>query len=210
MLLAFPASPFYENAYLIACEQTGAALVVDPGDGTARLIEAARAAGANVTAILLTHAHLDHISGVDLARQAFGVPVWLHPADQFLYDAVVEQGRMFGIEMHRQAPPDGWLSPTSRFVAGSLSVAVREAPGHSPGSVVFEVVDEKGAVTLVAGDTLFAGSIGRTDLPGGDHATLLDSIDRVILAHGDEVAVYPGHGDPTTVGRERRGNPYLR
>lgn len=210
VIRAYPAAPFYENAYLIACEKTGAALVVDPGDGTPRLIESARAAGVDVTAILLTHAHLDHISGVDLARQAFGVPVYLHPADQFLYDGIVEQGRIFDIDVRRQSPPDAALSPASQFVAGNLSVGVREVPGHSPGSVAFEVKDASGAVTLVVGDTLFAGSIGRTDLPGGDLATLLDAITRVLLVYPDDVLVYPGHGDPTTVGRERRSNPYLR
>ena len=209
VLLAFPEPPFYENAYLIACEETGTALVVDPGDGTSRLIESARTAGLDVKAILLTHAHLDHISGVDLAREAFGVSVFLHPADQFLYDAVVEQGRLFGLDVRRQTTVPVALSPSSHFAAGTLTVTVKEVPGHSPGSVALDVRDATGAVTLIVGDTLFAGSIGRTDLPGGAHATLLDSIARELMSYPDDVMVYSGHGEPTTIGRERRGNPYL-
>jgi len=208
-LRAFPAPPFDENAYLLSCDDTREAVVIDPGDGTSALIRDAKAAGVSVKAILLTHAHIDHITGVALAKAAFEVPVYLHPADQFLYDAVVEQGRMFGIPVSPQPPIDEQLASGMTFQVGQLTIRVHETPGHSPGHVVFEV-QQPGAIDLIVGDTLFAGSIGRTDLPGGDYATLIDSITRVLLAFPDGVPVHPGHYGLTTIGTERYENPFLR
>lgn len=209
-LRAFPAPPFDENAYLLSCDDTREAVVIDPGDGTSALIRDAKAAGVSVKAILLTHAHIDHITGVGLAKAAFEVPVYLHPADQFLYDAVVEQGRMFGIPVSPQPPIDQQLASGMTFQVGQLTLRVHETPGHSPGHVVFEVHQPGGAIDLIVGDTLFAGSIGRTDLPGGDYATLIDSITRVLLAFPDDVPAHPGHYGATTIGKERYENPFLR
>src|SRR5262245_4774608 len=209
-LRAFPAPPFDENAYLLSCDDTRQAVVIDPGDGTSGLIRDAKAAGIEVTAILLTHAHIDHISGVALAKASFDVPIYLHPADQFLYDAVVEQGRYFGIPVSPQPPVDRALAAGMELHVGSLTLRVHETPGHAPGHVVFEIREANGSIHLIVGDTLFAGSIGRTDLPGGDYATLLDSITRVLLAFGDEVPVHPGHYEATTIGRERYENPFLK
>jgi hydroxyacylglutathione hydrolase len=211
LLEAFAAPPFDENAFLLACRDTKQAVVIDPGDGVEALIARARAEGVTVEAILLTHAHLDHISGVQAARDAFGaVPIWLHPADRFLYDAVVQQGLMFGFAVNPQPAPDAELSAGHELQVGRLRLRVHETPGHSPGGVVFEVADSAGRTHLIAGDTLFAGSIGRTDLPGGDHATLIHSIRSVLFAFDDEVAVYPGHYAATTIGEERRSNPFVR
>jgi glyoxylase-like metal-dependent hydrolase (beta-lactamase superfamily II) len=209
-LRAFPAAPFDENAYLLSCDDTREAVVIDPGDGTSALIRDAKAAGVSVKAILLTHAHIDHITGVALAKAAFEVPVYLHPADQFLYDAVVEQGRMFGIPVSPQPPIDQQLASAMTFQVGQLTLRVHETPGHSPGHVVFEVQQPGEAIDLIVGDTLFAGSIGRTDLPGGDYATLIDSITRVLLAFPDDVPAHPGHYGATTIGKERYENPFLR
>jgi len=209
-LRAFPAPPFDENAYLLSCDDTQEAVVIDPGDGTSALIRDAKAAGLSVKAILLTHAHIDHITGVGLAKATFEVPVYLHPADQFLYDAVVEQGRMFGIPVSPQPPIDQPFTSGMTFRVGRLTLRVHETPGHSPGHVVFEVQHPDGAIDLIVGDTLFAGSIGRTDLPGGDYATLIDSIERVLLSFADDVPVHPGHYGATTIGKERSGNPFLR
>lgn len=209
-LRAFPAPPFDENAYLLSCDETAEAVVIDPGDGTAALIRDARAAGVVVKAILLTHAHIDHITGVALAKATFEVPVYLHPADQFLYDAVVEQGRYFGIPVSPQPPIDLALAGGMEIDVGRLKLRVHETPGHAPGHVVFEVRQPGGTIDLIVGDTLFAGSIGRTDLPGGDYARLIDSIKRVLLAFGDEVPVHPGHYAATTIGNERYENPFLR
>jgi glyoxylase-like metal-dependent hydrolase (beta-lactamase superfamily II) len=208
-LEAFSGPPFDENTYLLA-DDDGEAAVVDPGDGAAALLDRARALGLRVGCILLTHAHLDHISNVDLVKRVFDVPIYLHAADQPLYDAIVEQGCYFGISMRPQPRVDHRLVDGTTLDVGALSVRVHETPGHSPGGVVFEVRDPEGRATLLSGDTLFAGSIGRTDLPGGDYATLIDSIQRVLLTFPDDVAVNPGHYGATTIGAERRGNPFLK
>jgi glyoxylase-like metal-dependent hydrolase (beta-lactamase superfamily II) len=207
-LEAFTGPPFDENAYLIA-DDSGEAAIVDPGDGAPALLARARALNLRVGHILLTHAHLDHISNVVLVKRAFDVPISLHPADQPLYDAIVEQGRYFGMHMRPQPPVDHPLADGMTLAIGNLSVRVRETPGHSPGGVVFEIGEPSGRVSLISGDTLFAGSIGRTDLPGGDYRTLIDSIQRVLLAFPDDVPVHPGHYGSTTIGAERRGNPFL-
>jgi hydroxyacylglutathione hydrolase len=211
LLVSFPAPPFDENTFLLACRQTGQAVAIDPGEGTRALIERVRGERLNVSAIFLTHAHLDHISGVRDLREAFGaLPIHLHPADRFLYDAVAEQGRMFGIRVEPQPAPDRDLSAGQEIEIGSLRLRVHETPGHSPGGVVFEVTTHDGGTHLISGDTLFAGSIGRTDLPGGDYATLIQSIRTVLFRFDDGVPVYPGHYEVTTIGRERLGNPFLQ
>jgi len=208
-LEAFTGPPFDENAYLVA-DDDGEAAIVDPGAGAGALLDRARALGLRVGRILLTHAHLDHISNVDLVKRMFDAPIYLHAADQPLYDAIVEQGRYFGIPMRPQPPVAHRLVDGTTLDVGALSVRVHETPGHSPGGVVFEVRDPAERVMLLSGDTLFAGSIGRTDLPGGHHPTLIDSIRRVLLAFPDAVAVHPGHYGATTIGAERRGNPFLK
>jgi glyoxylase-like metal-dependent hydrolase (beta-lactamase superfamily II) len=211
LLVSFPAPPFDENTFLLACRQTGQAVAIDPGEGTRALIDRVRSERLNVSAILLTHAHIDHISGIRDLRAALGtLPIHLHPADQFLYDAVVEQGRMFGLRVEPQPAPDQDLSARQEIEVGRLRLRVHETPGHSPGGVVFEVTDQLGQTHLIAGDTLFAGSIGRTDLPGGHYATLIRSIRTVLFKFEDDVPVYPGHYGSTTIGKERRTNPFLQ
>lgn len=165
--------------------------------------------------ILLTHAHLDHVSGVAAAKQAFQVPVHLHEADQFLYERVAEQGKMFGFSVPPQPAVDVYYDLTPiRF--GDYRVGVHHTPGHSPGGVTLHVepvgTAAAGAQTgahLFVGDALFAGSIGRTDLPGGDYGTLMRSITEVIFPLGLNAVVHPGHGPDTTVERERSTNPFV-
>jgi hydroxyacylglutathione hydrolase len=211
LLEAFPAPPFDENTFLLACRATRHAVAIDPGEGADALVSRVRAERLNLSAIVLTHAHLDHISGVRVVRDAFGtIPIHLHPADRFLYDFIVEQGRMFGLRVEPQPAPDRDLSSGQEFEVGRVRVRVHETPGHSPGGVVFEVTAPDGGTHLIAGDTLFAGSIGRTDLPGGDHATLIRSIRTVLFTFDDSVPVYPGHYGTTTIGQERRTNPFLQ
>lgn len=207
-LEVFTGPPFDENAYLLA-DDRGEAAIVDPGEGAPALVARARALGLHVGRILLTHAHLDHISHVDVVRRSFDVPIALHPADRPLYDAIVEQGRYFGLPMRPQPPVDEWLAGGMMLDVGALSVRVHETPGHSPGGVVFEVRDPEGGIAILSGDTLFAGSIGRTDLPGGDYPALIESIRRVLLPFPDAAKVHPGHYGVTTIGAERRGNPFL-
>ena len=202
-------APFFKNGYLIGCETTKDAVLVDPGDEVDQLLDAARRQALLVRYILLTHAHLDHITGVGKAKAALNVPVGLHQADNFLYEGLVEQGRAFGIPVAPQPPVDFFYTPHMEIAFGRYSVKVEHTPGHCPGGVCLTVSDPASGPSLFVGDTLFAGSIGRTDLPGGDMATLLKSIRDVLFAYPDDTVVYSGHGEPTTIGRERMSNPFL-
>jgi len=203
--------PFFKNGYVVGCEETREAVVIDPGDEVDQLLEAVKAHGLQVRYILLTHAHLDHITGVGRAKAALGVPVGLHQADNFLYEGVVQQGRAFGFEVEAQPAVDFFYEPDATMTFGRYKAHVRHTPGHCPGGVCLAVAREGSIETaLFVGDTLFAGSIGRTDLPGGDMTTLLRSIQDVLFTYPDDSVVYSGHGEPTTIGRERRTNPFLR
>jgi glyoxylase-like metal-dependent hydrolase (beta-lactamase superfamily II) len=205
------APPFYKNGFLLGCEETREAVVLDPGDEVEDVVLAVAASQLKVKHILLTHAHLDHVTGVRRARDAFGAPVYMHQADLPLYERVVQQGVMFGLRVEPQPPVDRYFTPGEVIRFGRYAVRVHHTPGHSPGGVCLQVGHERGeGKDLFVGDTLFAGSIGRTDLPGADHTTLLASIRDVLFAFPDDATVYPGHGEPTTIGRERRTNPFLR
>ena len=201
--------PFFKNGFVVGCEETREAIIIDPGDEVDLLLESARHQDLSIRYILLTHAHLDHITGVARAKTALGVPVGLHQADEFLYDAVVQQGLMFGLRVDPQPKVDFFYDERP-LGFGKYDVRVLHTPGHCPGGVCLAVGREgEAARTLFVGDTLFAGSIGRTDLPGGDMTTLLNSIRSVLFNFPDETVVYSGHGAPTTVGREKRTNPFL-
>ena len=204
------APPFHKNGYVAGCEKTREGVVIDPGDEVDALLEAVSAHRLNIRYILLTHAHLDHITGVKRAKDALGVPVGLHQADNFLYEAVVQQGRAFGFPVEAQPPVDFFYEPEGTLAFGNYVVRIRHTPGHCPGGVCLTIERADGAErSLFVGDTLFAGSIGRTDLPGGDTEVLLRSINEVLFAYPDETPVYSGHGAPTTIGREKRTNPFL-
>ena len=202
--------PFYKNGYVVACEVTGQAVLIDPGDEVEDLLKVIRATGSDVRYILLTHAHLDHITGVARAKQELNVPIWLHRADLFLYEGIVEQARMFGMDAMPQPPVDAFYEDGVPLTFGEYRVDPLPTPGHCPGGVCLAIgrAAERGR-ELFVGDTLFAGSIGRTDLPGGDHRRLLQSIRDVLLAFPDDTIVHPGHGPDTTIGRERHTNPFL-
>ena len=203
--------PFFKNGYVVGCEETRDAVVIDPGDEVDQLLEAVKTHGLQVRYILLTHAHLDHITGVGRAKAALGVPVGLHQADNFLYEGVVQQGRAVGFEVEAQPAVDFFYEPDATMTFGRYKAHVRHTPGHCPGGVCLAVAREGSIETaLFVGDTLFAGSIGRTDLPGGDMTTLLRSIQDVLFTYPDDSVVYSGHGERTTIGEERRTNPFLR
>jgi len=202
--------PFYKNGFVIGCEETREGVIIDPGDEADELLAAAARRQLAITSVLLTHAHLDHVTGVARVKHALGVPVWLHEADNVLYETVVEQGRMFGIAVEPQPPVDCFYQGEGPLRFGRYLVRVLHTPGHCPGGVCLAVSragDQKSL--LFVGDTLFAGSIGRTDLPGGDPDTLLRSIRDVLFSFPDDTIVWSGHGGETTIGREKRTNPFV-
>jgi hydroxyacylglutathione hydrolase len=204
------AQPFFKNGFVVGCEETHDAILIDPGDEVDQLIAAVATHGLRIRYILLTHAHVDHITGVAAARQAFGAPVGLHRDDNFLYEAVVQQGQMFGLRVEAQPSVDFFYDGPGPYRFGTLGAWVHHTPGHCPGGVCLSVGREGDTARhLFVGDTLFAGSIGRTDLPGGDHDTLLRSIREVLFRFPDDTPVYPGHGAPTTIGAEKKTNPFL-
>ena len=210
------AEPFYKNGFVIGCEETREGVLIDPGDEVDMLLAAAIRQRLSIVAILLTHAHLDHVTGVGRAKKALGVPVWLHRDDNFLYEGVVRQGQMFGIAVDPQPPIDRFYEGEGPLRFGRYEIRVLHTPGHCPGGVCLAVTkktteanDPNERTTLFVGDTLFAGSIGRTDLPGGDMSTLLRSIREVLFAFPDDTVVWSGHGPATTIGHERRTNPFL-
>ncbi len=210
MILAVRAvPPIYKNAFVVGCERTREAIVIDPGDEVDEVLAAVRDMEVQVSHILLTHAHVDHISGVGRAKDVLDVPVYLHKDDLFLYERAVEQGEMFGFTIEKQPPIDVFYDMAPVYF-GDYEVRVYHTPGHCPGGVCLQIGKKGDPDTqLFVGDTLFAGSIGRTDLPGGDYDVLMRSITEVIFPLGDDRIVHPGHGPDTTVARERQTNPFV-
>jgi hydroxyacylglutathione hydrolase len=203
-------APFFKNGYVVACERTREAILIDPGDEVDELLSFVDRETLHVRSILLTHAHVDHVSGVAAAKRVLGVPVHLHRDDLFLYDQAVSHGRMFGLTVEPPPPVDVFYEGQGPYSFGDYDIFVHHTPGHCPGGVCLQVGrrGEPGK-DLFVGDTLFAGSIGRTDLPGGNYETLLRSITDVLYSFGDDARVYSGHGPSTTIGQERRSNPFL-
>lgn len=203
----FTGPGFGENAYLVECEESGSCVAIDPGSGAGALCRTVESEGLDLEAIFLTHAHLDHIEGVSTVRDHHpDVPIWLHPDDLPLYRGAPRQAAMFGMSADPQPDPTHEIVPGEALSFGGCAFEVRFTPGHAPGHVVFVSADE--GMALV-GDVVFQGSIGRTDLPGGDMQTLMRSIRAEILTLPDDMVLYPGHGPATTVGTERISNPFL-
>src|SRR5215213_2050025 len=202
--------PFFKNGFVVGCEITREAVLIDPGDEVPALLSFAQREKLAIKSILLTHAHVDHVTGVAAAKRTLGVPVYLHRDDLFLYERAVESGAMFGLRVEPQPPIDVFYGPRDVITFGDYEVRPHHTPGHCPGGVCLQI-GHKGheGKELFVGDTLFAGSIGRTDLPGGDYDVLMASIRDVLLPFGDDAVVHPGHGPDTTIGRERRSNPFL-
>lgn len=204
-VIAIENGQFAQNCYLLVEPGSTDAALVDPGEEPELFLARADEEGLTIRAIWLTHAHLDHISGVAAIREATGAPIYLHPDDHALYQNLPNQGRWFGLALDPPPPVDHWLEHGGTVTLGRATWTVRHAPGHSAGSVLFV---RPGLV--IGGDVLFQGSIGRTDLPSGDHDQLIQSIRRELLTLPDDTTVWPGHGPPTTVGVERRTNPFLQ
>lgn len=203
---SYTVGPIAENSYLLVCSGTRHAVFVDPGAEGERLWQAAQDANAELKAILLTHAHLDHVGAVELIRQRARIPVYLHPADDSLLADVVAIAKMFGIAMEPVAPAEFPLAHNERVSFGGVSLHTLHTPGHSLGSMCFYAADDN---VLIAGDTLFRRGVGRTDLPGGDAHTLFESITTQLWPLPDQTKIYAGHGGETTIGEERELNPFV-
>ena len=203
--------PFFKNGYVAGCERTRKAVFIDPGDEVEQLLDFIRREELNVTHILLTHAHVDHVSGVAEAKRALGSPIYLHHDDLFLYENAVRTGMMFGLTVEEPPPVDVFYEGEGPIVFGDYQVRVVHTPGHCPGGVCLAIgkSGDPAPPHLFVGDTLFAGSIGRTDLPGGDYETLLTAITGTLFTFPDESIVLSGHGPETTIGRERATNPFV-
>jgi hydroxyacylglutathione hydrolase len=203
----FPAGPLDCNCSIIACGDTKDAIVVDPGGELERIAEIVAHYDLTVRAIVHTHAHLDHIFGTRDVKEAHGGAICLHRGDTFLYDGFAMQAAMFGWQVRPTLPVDRWIDDGDAIAMGKHELAVIHTPGHTPGSVCFELGGER---LMFAGDTLFRGSVGRTDLPGGDRAALVESIKGKLYTRDLDTVVIPGHGPVTKLGDEARSNMYVR
>lgn len=207
-ILIIPVTPFQQNCSLVMDDDLKVAAVVDPGGDIERIHAAIKQADVKVEKILLTHGHIDHAGGAAELAEALGVKVeGPHINDKSFLDNLPARGAVFGLVGSRVVTPDRWLQDGDEVAVGDLRFSVIEAPGHSPGSVVFFNAENKFALM---GDVLFQNSIGRTDLEGGNHATLITSIKEKILPLGDDVMFLPGHGNASRIGDERLSNPFIQ
>lgn len=203
-----PVTAFQQNCSLVWCDQTMEGAVIDPGGDLPQVQAEAQRRGVTLKQILLTHAHIDHAGGTAALAKALALPIiGPHPGDQFWIDGLAQQAQMFGLPAAEAFTPTRWLQDGDEVMVGRCRFAVRHCPGHTPGHVVFHNAEAKRAFV---GDVLFAGSIGRTDFPGGDHATLISSITQRLWPMGDDTVFIPGHGPESSFGRERRSNPYVQ
>jgi hydroxyacylglutathione hydrolase len=205
--VVIPVTAFAQNCSLVWCPDTLEGAVIDPGGDLDRILAEVRKHGVKLKQILLTHAHIDHAGGTaELARRE-GLPIiGPHEGDRFWIEGLPQQARMFGFAACEAFEPDRWLTEGDRVQVGNVELEVRHCPGHTPGHVIFYSPADRLAFV---GDVLFQGSIGRTDFPGGDHATLIESIRSKLFMLGDDVRFVPGHGPTSTFGQERRTNPFV-
>ncbi|MDR0996184.1 MAG: MBL fold metallo-hydrolase, partial [Zoogloeaceae bacterium] len=203
-----PVTPLEQNCTLFICEETQDAVVIDPGGDVDKIAAWIAKEGAKVGKILLTHGHFDHAGGAMALKEKLNVPLWgPHQADKYWLDSIATSGLMYGISGGQNCQPDQWLEDGDTVFFGNERIEVLHCPGHTPGHVVY---CHRGAKLLQVGDVLFAGSIGRTDFPGGNHQDLIDSIQKKLFPLGDDMRFIPGHGPMSTLGEERRHNPFVR
>lgn len=202
-----PVTPFEQNCTIFWCEQTRQAAVVDPGGDIERILQALVDERLTLAKILVTHGHIDHAGGVAALAERTGVPIeGPHEDDRFWIDGMAQQSKMFGFPSVKGFVPTRWLQDGDKVALGVLELDVLHCPGHTPGHVVFF---HRPSQLAQVGDVLFQGSIGRTDFPKGDYDTLIRSITERLFALGDDVDFIPGHGPMSTLGEERRYNPFL-
>jgi glyoxylase-like metal-dependent hydrolase (beta-lactamase superfamily II) len=202
-----PVTPFVQNCSVVWCDVTGKGAVIDPGGDLDRILEVVKSNGVELEKILLTHGHIDHAGGTAELARRYSLPIeGPHPGDRFWIEQLSEQGAMFGVARAESFEPSRWLDQGDTVTVGDVTLEVRHCPGHTPGHVVFY---EPGARLAFVGDVLFAGSIGRTDFPGGDYDTLIASIRDNLFPLGDDVRFVPGHGPMSTFGQERKTNPFV-
>jgi hydroxyacylglutathione hydrolase len=199
--------PFQENCYLVGDEKTKIGAVIDPGDEAERILAEARKTGLTFRCILNTHAHLDHVCAVQAVKDTLKIPFYLHKEDLPLLQHLPKQAAMFGMRVDKVPEVDFFYNTDAAISLGDLKIRLLHVPGHSPGSVALNFISEG---VVFGGDVLFNGSIGRTDLFGGDFDTLINSIRVNLFSLPDEVVVYPGHGPETTIGFERKFNPFFQ
>jgi glyoxylase-like metal-dependent hydrolase (beta-lactamase superfamily II) len=202
-----PVTAFQQNCSLLVDPESRRAAIVDPGGDVTRILAKLDQVKAMPEKILVTHAHLDHAGAVATLAETLHLPIeGPHEGDQFWIDALAQQASMFGLPTAKSFKPDRWLHDGDQVTVGNITLDVRHCPGHTPGHVVFI---HKPSKLAVVGDVLFQGSIGRTDFPGGDHETLLRSIKEKLLSLDEDVAFIPGHGPMSTMGEEKRSNPFV-
>lgn len=200
--------PLQCNCTILACEETKEAIVIDPGDEAERILASIQAKGFKAKYLLHTHAHFDHIGATKTLKEKLKTEICLHKADDQIYTMLPLQGQMFGMKFDAPAPVDKFLEDEEELTFGKHRFKVIHTPGHSPGGICFALEGKESL--LFSGDTLFQGSIGRTDLWGGDYNLLIGSIKKRLLTLDDSTHVYPGHGPATHIHKEKKGNPFLR